>query len=280
MQERHGGKIELKLASLGKKLLGWVGEIELPQAVQRWLDISGLTPLQRTSLKMTDPNLISAFVEKWHPETSSFHMPFSEMTITLDDVACLLHIPIRGEFYTPRSLTEEEAAALGAELFGVNIQYVATETRKQRGGYFSQQWLFDIFKMQCMVRNYDCAARAYMLLLVGCTILTDKSFTRVDAKYLTMFATLSTCGRFSWAAAALVCLYDNLNDASMFNTKGLAGYLSLLQVFNDYSLITGVLIALWRISISLDLEKLKFTLECAVLLLIWIILCEIDPIHL
>jgi hypothetical protein len=238
MQERHGGKIELKLASLGKKLHGWVGEIELPQNVQRWLDISGLSPLQRTSLKMTDPNLISAFVERWHPETSSFHMPFGEMTITLDDVACLLHIPIRGEFYTPRSLTEEEAAALGAELFGVNLQYVATETRKQRGGYFSQQWLFDIFKMQCMVRNYDCAARAYMLLLVGCTILTDKSWTRVDAKYLPMFATLSTCGRFSWAAAALVCLYDNLNDASMFTTKGLAGYPSLLQVFNDYSLIS------------------------------------------
>jgi hypothetical protein len=33
MQERHGGKIELKLASLGKKLLGWVGEIQLPQNV-------------------------------------------------------------------------------------------------------------------------------------------------------------------------------------------------------------------------------------------------------
>ncbi|KAK2362374.1 protein MAIN-LIKE [Trifolium repens] len=149
-EERHGGKIELKLASLGKKLLGWVAEIELPQPVQRWLDISGSSPLQRTSLKMTGPNLISAFVERWHPETSSFHMPFGEMTITLDDVACLLHIPIRGEFYTLRSLTEDEAAALGAELFGVNIQYAASETRKQRGGYFSQQWLFDIFKMQCM----------------------------------------------------------------------------------------------------------------------------------
>jgi hypothetical protein len=47
MQERHGEKIELKLASLGKKLHGWIGEIELPQNVQRCLDISGLTPLQR-----------------------------------------------------------------------------------------------------------------------------------------------------------------------------------------------------------------------------------------
>jgi hypothetical protein len=72
MQERHGEKIELKLASLGKKLLGWVGEIQLPQNVQRWLDISGLTPLQQTSLEMTDPNLISAFVERWHQRHRHF----------------------------------------------------------------------------------------------------------------------------------------------------------------------------------------------------------------
>jgi hypothetical protein len=70
---------------------------------------------------MTDPNLISTFVERWHPDISSFHMSFGEMTIILDDVACLLHIPTRGDFYTPRSFTEDEAAALAAELLGVSV---------------------------------------------------------------------------------------------------------------------------------------------------------------
>ena len=32
-------------------------------------------------------------------ETNSFHMPFGEMTITLDDVSSLLHIPIRGKLH-------------------------------------------------------------------------------------------------------------------------------------------------------------------------------------
>ncbi|XP_045788568.1 protein MAIN-LIKE 1-like [Trifolium pratense] len=44
-----------------------------------------------------------------------------------------------------------------------------------------------------------------------------------------MFRDLSTCHTFSWASAALVCLYDNLNDACMFTTKALAGYATLLQ---------------------------------------------------
>ncbi|MCH86358.1 serine/threonine-protein phosphatase 7 long form-like protein [Trifolium medium] len=149
---------------------------------------------------MVDPHPISAFVERWHPETSSFHMSFGEMTITLDDVACLLYLPIRGDFYTPLSVTLEEAAALAAELLGVSYEFALHET-----------------------------AKAYMLMLVGHTILTDKSYTRVDAKWLPMFRVLSTCDRFSWVSAALVCLYDNLNDAYVFTTKGLSGYATLLQ---------------------------------------------------
>ncbi|MCI58980.1 serine/threonine-protein phosphatase 7 long form-like protein, partial [Trifolium medium] len=68
-----------------------------------------------------------------------------------------------------------------------------------------------------------------MMMLIGCTILTDKSYTRVDAKWLGMFRDLSACHTSSWASAALVCLYDNLNDAFMFTTKALAGYATLLQ---------------------------------------------------
>ncbi|GAU47881.1 hypothetical protein TSUD_404530 [Trifolium subterraneum] len=151
-QERiDGPKPELRIASLGVKLTNWV-----------------------------DPQLLSAFTERWHAETSSFHIPFGEMTITLDDVPCLLHILVRGVFHTPVSVSMEGAAALAAEL-------------------------------------------AYMLSLVECTILTDKTYTRVNAKWLPMFRDLFTLNRFSWASAALVCLYDNLNDASMFATRALAG---------------------------------------------------------
>ncbi|PNX84228.1 hypothetical protein L195_g040284, partial [Trifolium pratense] len=54
---------------------------------------------------------------------------------------------------------------LAADLLGVNVQFAARETRKQRGGYVSQQWLFDNYIRQYSVKNYDCAARSYLLLL-------------------------------------------------------------------------------------------------------------------
>ena len=41
--------------------------------------------------------LITAFVERWCPETHSFHLPCGEMTITLQDVEVIMGMPIEGE---------------------------------------------------------------------------------------------------------------------------------------------------------------------------------------
>jgi hypothetical protein len=183
-------------------------------------------------MKMVDANLLSAFVERWHPETSSFHMPFGEMTITLYDVACLLHVPVRGDFYDqPSGLSEEAAARVAVDLLGVSYDVAKAETARNRGGYYRQEWLYDLFKRHRQTGMFDCGARAYMMLLVGCTIFADKTFSLVDAKYLPLFRNLSNCGRFCWGVAALVTLYEYLGDGSMFTTKQLGGYATLLQVF-------------------------------------------------
>ncbi|XP_073219603.1 uncharacterized protein [Cicer arietinum] len=47
---------------------------------------------------MIDAGLIYAFLERWHRETNSFHMSFGEMTITMDGVTTLRHIPPCGKF--------------------------------------------------------------------------------------------------------------------------------------------------------------------------------------
>ena len=43
-----------------------------------------------------DPGLLAGLLERWRPETHTFHLPVGEMTVTLEDVSCLWALPTRG----------------------------------------------------------------------------------------------------------------------------------------------------------------------------------------
>ncbi|KAI5389248.1 hypothetical protein KIW84_074779 [Lathyrus oleraceus] len=226
--EERGPKKELKVAGHGLKLTSRV-PLALPPQMESWVSRSGLASLQRTSLNKIDTNLVSAFVERWHLETSSFHMPFGEMSITLDDVACLLHLPIRGIFWSPQDVTEELAVELAVDYLGVSQGQAQSHVRSCRGSYYKLEWLYDIFVHHRAASSWAYATRAYLLMLVGSTIFADKTFTLVEARYLLLFRDLDGCSGYSWGAAALVTLYRYLGDASMYSCKQLGGYPTLLQ---------------------------------------------------
>jgi len=48
-----------------------------------------------------DHSLLTALVDRWRPETHTFHFRWGEMTVTLQDVACLLGLPLAGEAVGP-----------------------------------------------------------------------------------------------------------------------------------------------------------------------------------
>ncbi|KAH1046844.1 hypothetical protein J1N35_037628 [Gossypium stocksii] len=47
---------------------------------------------------------ISALVEKWRPKTHTFHVPCEECTITLEDVALQLSLPVDGPIVTEATI--------------------------------------------------------------------------------------------------------------------------------------------------------------------------------
>jgi len=47
------------------------------------VEFSGLAGLVRVSYDTIDKGLLCAFVERWHAETNSFHLPVGELNIIL-----------------------------------------------------------------------------------------------------------------------------------------------------------------------------------------------------
>jgi len=79
----HGKKLSIKNLAL-----------PMPGEENEWfwseVNMSGITPLLTNGYENISHGFVYAMTERWHEETSSFHLPVGEMTITLDDVACLL----------------------------------------------------------------------------------------------------------------------------------------------------------------------------------------------
>ena len=60
----------------------------------------GLYQISQFGNIVIDRGLITALVERWRPETNTFHLPVGEMTVTLEDVSCLWGLPINGKILT------------------------------------------------------------------------------------------------------------------------------------------------------------------------------------
>ncbi|MCI51334.1 serine/threonine-protein phosphatase 7 long form-like protein, partial [Trifolium medium] len=91
------------------------------------LAVTGLADLAKTEYQHLDPCLISAFAERWHEETSSFHMPAGEIIVTLDYMSCLLHLPLGGHLLDHTSLTKAEGITLMVDLLGSDAFDAHTE---------------------------------------------------------------------------------------------------------------------------------------------------------
>ncbi|XP_028215069.1 protein MAIN-LIKE 2-like [Glycine soja] len=103
---------------------------------------TGLSPLIVCLIDTDDQGLISSFVERWHRETSSFHLLVGEVLITLDDVMSLLHLPIVGAFHDIQPLYSDEAMLLLVELLMVSPEVAMAETGKYGGPYC---WIYEHF---------------------------------------------------------------------------------------------------------------------------------------
>jgi len=105
----------------------------------RWvprLSEAGLLTIGRLaesgSVKL-DRSLLTALVDRWRPETNTFHLPCGEMTPTLQDVAMLLGLPISGDAVGPRVVPSTWLGDLEEHFTNIDIAIDVEEHPKATG---------------------------------------------------------------------------------------------------------------------------------------------------
>ncbi|XP_052883487.1 protein MAIN-LIKE 2-like [Gossypium arboreum] len=95
-----------------RELRGWVNGLGyFPDArLKPYLELVGFGSAALTRTLDLQYNLISALVERWRPDTHTFHLLCGECTVTLEDVALHFGLPIDGNVITGVSAIAESAA--------------------------------------------------------------------------------------------------------------------------------------------------------------------------
>ena len=141
---------ELKLFSHGRKVHS-LGRPVL--AIEGLVAGTKLSPLIACLIDTGDRGLLSSFVERWHRETCSFHLPMGEVTITLDDVMSLLHLSVVGDLHAFQLVHVDDAVQMLVELLMVTAEAARAETTQCCGPYVRLQWVCDIYEQRCQARH-------------------------------------------------------------------------------------------------------------------------------
>ncbi|KAM0058869.1 putative protein-serine/threonine phosphatase [Helianthus debilis subsp. tardiflorus] len=150
--------------------------------------------------RRVDSALISTLVERWQPETDTFHMPFGEVTITLQDVEVLWGLKVDGFEVcgNDESYTESQIKEKFYSLTGIFLEDRAVLNNKK----INMPYVLNALKSTVFPENstdHECLqrARTIIYLLIGSHLFPSSGSQWVDIRYLGFLEDLSICGAYS-----------------------------------------------------------------------------------
>ncbi|MFQ6651690.1 hypothetical protein Gotur_023912 [Gossypium turneri] len=189
----------------------------------------GHAALIRTSDLRYD--LLSALVERWRPETHTFYFSCGECTMTLEDVAMQLRLPIDESPITGVS-SFTNPAALCYQLLGESPE---NEESNFLGLKFI--WLkakFGQLSANATEGELMCAARAYIMHILGGVLMSDANNNKVHLMYLPLLSYLSNASSYRWGFAVLAVLYRELCQVTNPDVVDMGKWLTLLHSYALY----------------------------------------------
>jgi len=161
----------------------------------------GLTPVLTSGYENISHRFVCAMTDRWYEETINFHLPVGEMTFTLDDVACLLGIPVTGRLLPDKELTRDE----GLKMMQVDLLFIAEATAKEMTKQGDAHISFGVLKRRYEELMNRCnqllepdtqeeqdeqaqvrlaCIKAFLVLLLGFTIFSGKNSKNINLLWL------------------------------------------------------------------------------------------------
>lgn len=177
----------LKLVNYDWKIL----ELEQPIVAQFFnvTRYSGLVRLCFVVCMTINHNMQTTFAKKQHLEKTFFKLPIGEMTITLDDISCRLHLSIR--IISHGRTDREEDIEMMVTYFRdgptkASKKVADTRCARERFIFYFwknlykdyMQWAQDVKGDDLQVDYHrTCVLRCYLLFFVGTSMFMDKNST-------------------------------------------------------------------------------------------------------
>ncbi|QHO32032.1 uncharacterized protein DS421_8g246540 [Arachis hypogaea] len=170
--------------------------------------------------------MVNALIERWRPETHTFHFLIGECAVSLEDVAMILGLPTNGVPVTGPTMSSFEAIeAECLHQFGV-----APRNRDCRGSFIKLTWFRDLKDRTVLTDDIQIQryVKCHIMLLFGTILFGDKSGAAVHWKFLPLLRNFAGIIQYSWGSACLAHLNRSLCRATRVNCKEIDGPLTLL----------------------------------------------------
>ncbi|KAH1202887.1 Serine/threonine-protein phosphatase 7 long form [Glycine max] len=204
------------------------GEEQIPEEIVPLLRQCGFYWIMKMGYLKINSALITAFIERWRPETHTFHLRCGEATITLQDMSVLLGLRIDGAPLI--GSTNLVWADLCEELLGVRPQEGEIE-----GSVVKLSWLAHHFSHinidEGNIEQLQRFTRAWILRFIGGVLFVNKTSSRVSLRYLQFLRDFEQCSTYVWGPAVLAYLYREMCSATDYKVKSIGGMCILIQMW-------------------------------------------------
>ncbi|KAL5123168.1 Serine/threonine-protein phosphatase 7 long form [Glycine soja] len=196
----------------------YLGEEEIPEEIIPLLRQSDFYWIMKMGYLKINASLITALIERWRPETHTFHMRCGECTITLQDVSILLGLHVDGAPLIGQ--TNLDWAEL-CEEFVVKLSWLAH--------HFLQ-----INNHDGNVEQLQRFTRAWILRFIGGVLFVDKSSNKVSLRYLQFLRDFEQCSTYAWGPAVLAFLYREMCSATDYKIKSIGVFRRKLDIMKRH----------------------------------------------